>query len=114
NKVPDTVTNLKDAAAGEHYETTEMYPSFAKIASEEGFDEIAKMFEGAGKVEKAHEERYNKLCDNIIDGKVFDREEPVMWQCSNCGHIQFSKSAPEKCPVCDHPKAYFQLMEDNF
>lgn len=114
NKIPDTITNLKDAAAGEHYETTEMYPSFAKIAEEEGFTEIAKQFLGAAGVEKEHEERYRKLTDNIVDGKVFVREEEVLWQCANCGHIQKSKAAPEKCPVCYHPKAYFQLKENNF
>ncbi|MGI6153044.1 MAG: rubrerythrin [Christensenellaceae bacterium] len=114
NKIPDTVTNLKDAAAGEHYETTEMYPSFAKIAKEEGFEEIAREFEGAAAVEKAHEDRYNKLLDNIVTGKVLERDEPVIWQCANCGHLQKTKAAPDKCPVCQHPKAYFQLMEDNF
>jgi rubrerythrin len=112
--VPDTITNLKDAAAGEHYETTEMYPSFAKIAKEEGFDEIAAQFAGAGHVEAAHEERYKKLQNNIETGKVFGRDEEVIWQCANCGHLQKSKAAPGKCPVCKHPQAYFQLMEDNF
>ncbi len=114
NAVPDTITNLKDAAAGEHYETSEMYPSFAKIAKEEGFDEIALELEGAGGVEQAHENRYNKLLDNIESGQVFERDEPVIWQCSNCGHLQKTKKAPEKCPVCQHPQAYFQLMEDNY
>lgn len=114
NKVPDTIANLIDAAAGEHYETTEMYPSFAKIAREEGFDAIAKQFEGAAAVEKAHETRYNKLKQNIDEGKVFERDEPVIWQCSNCGHLQKSKGAPDECPVCFHAKAYFQLMEDNY
>ena len=114
NAIPDTLTNLKDAAAGEHYETTEMYPSFAKIAEEEGFTEIAKQFRGAGAVEKQHEERYRALTDNIVDGKVFERDEPVLWQCINCGHIQLSKGAPEACPVCNHPRAYFQLKEDNY
>ncbi len=114
NAVPDTITNLKDAAAGEHYEHTEMYPSFAEIAKAEGFLEIAREFAGAGEVEKAHEDRYNKLRENIETGKVFERDEPVIWQCSNCGHLQKTKGAPDKCPVCSHPKAYFQLMEDNY
>jgi rubrerythrin len=114
NKMPDTVENLKDAAAGEHYETSEMYPSFAKIAKEEGFEEIANQFAGAGKVEAAHEERYRKLLSNIETGKVFERDEEVIWQCSNCGHLQKTKSAPKECPVCKHAKAYFQLMEDNY
>lgn len=113
-KVPDTVANLKDAAAGEHYETTEMYPSFAQIAKEEGFDEIAEQFAGAGRVESAHEARYKKLLGNIEQGLVFERDEPVMWQCANCGHIQKSKSAPDECPVCKHPKAYFQLIDNNY
>lgn len=114
NKIPDTITNLLDAAAGEHYETTEMYPSFAKIAREEGFDAIADQFEGAGKVESAHEARYNKLRANIESGAVFERSEEVIWQCSNCGHLEKGKGAPDVCPVCLHPKAYFQLMEDNY
>ncbi len=100
NKVPGTMENLKDAAAGEHYETTEMYPSFAEIAKEEGFDEIARQFAGAGHVEKAHEERYNKLLSNIESGKVFEREEETIWQCRNCGHLQKGKAAPAECPVC--------------
>ncbi len=112
--MPDTIANLKDAAAGEHYETTEMYPSFAKIAKEEGFDEIAAQFAGAGHVEAAHEERYKKLQNNIETGKVFARDEEVVWQCANCGHLQKSKVAPGECPVCKHAQAYFQLMEDNF
>jgi rubrerythrin len=114
SEVPDTTANLKDAAAGEHYETTDMYPSFAKIAREEGFDRIAFEFAGAGEVESAHETRYNKLLDNIEGGRVFERPEPVIWQCSNCGHLQKSKGAPDKCPVCQHPRAYFQLMESNY
>ena len=114
NKIPDTVTNLKDAAAGEHYETTEMYPSFAEIAEEEGFTDIAREFRGAGKVESEHEARYKKLLSNIEEGIVFERDTEVLWQCYNCGHIQKSKAAPEKCPVCQHPRAYFQLKEDNY
>ncbi len=114
NMVPDTITNLKDAAAGEHYETTEMYPEFAKIAEEEGFADIAREFRGAGQVESEHEARYKKLAENIEKGIVFERDAEVLWQCFNCGHIQKSKAAPEKCPVCAHPKAYFQLKEDNF
>ncbi len=113
-KVPDTIANLKEAAAGEHYETTEMYPGFAAIAKEEGFEDIAREFAGAGAVEAVHEGRYNKLRENIETGKVFERDEDVIWQCGNCGHLHKGKKAPEKCPVCQHPKAYFQLMEDNF
>ncbi|MEG2360382.1 MAG: rubrerythrin family protein [Christensenella sp.] len=114
NKIPNTITNLKDAAAGEHFETTEMYPSFAKIAEEEGFTEIAREFKGAGAVESEHEARYDKLAANIENNSVFARDTEVLWQCINCGHIQKSKAAPDKCPVCQHPQAYFQLKEDNF
>lgn len=114
NKIPDTIANLKDAAAGEHYETTEMYPGFAKIAKDEGFDEISQQFEGAGKVESAHEARYKKLLSNIEEGKVFERDVEVIWQCSNCGHLQKGKAAPKECPVCKHAQAYFQLMDDNY
>lgn len=114
NKIPDTIANLKDAAAGEHYETTDMYPSFAKIAKEEGFDEIAEAFEGVGKVESAHEARYIQLRENVESKKVFEREDAVVWQCINCGHLQNTKTAPDKCPVCNHAKAYFQLIDNNY
>lgn len=112
--MPDTVANLKDAAAGENYEWTEMYAEFAKTAKEEGFDKIAYLFEAVGKIEKEHEERYNALLKNVETNHVFVKEGEQVWQCSNCGHIHVGKSAPEVCPVCDHPKAYFQLQAKNY
>ncbi|NLD87685.1 MAG: rubrerythrin family protein, partial [Clostridiales bacterium] len=105
-KVPVTVDNLKDAAAGENYEWTKMYAEFAKVAKEEGFDEIAALFEGVAKIEKEHEKRYLKLLANIENGIVFSRDEDVIWHCSNCGHILIGKKAPDVCPVCDHSQAY--------
>ena len=113
-KVPDTLTNLKDAAAGENYEWTDMYAQFAAVAKEEGFDHIAYLFEAVGKIEKEHEERYNNLIDNIENGKVFERDGIVVWKCSNCGHIHIGTKAPEVCPVCAHPKAYFEIKADNY
>jgi len=112
--VPDTITNLKDAADGENYEWTDMYAGFAKTAEEEGFKKIAKLFEMVGAIEKHHEERYRKLLANVEGGLVFSRDQDMIWQCSNCGHIVIGKKAPEVCPVCDHPKAYFQIKADNF
>jgi rubrerythrin len=112
--VPDTVTNLKDAAAGEHYEWTDMYAGFAKTAQEEGFTQIARLFELVGAVEKEHEKRYLKLLENIEKGIVFSRDGDAIWQCSNCGHIIIGKKAPELCPVCKHPKAYFQIKAENY
>ena len=112
--VPETSVNLVDAAAGEHYEWTEMYAGFAKEAREEGFDHIAFLYEGVAKIEKEHEERYQKLLDNIRDGKVFTRDGKQVWQCRNCGHIYIGEKAPEVCPVCAHPKAYFQIREINY
>lgn len=109
NAVPGTIDNLVDAAAGEHYEWTEMYDEFAKVAIEEGFNKIAALFAGVAKIEKEHEERYLQLLENVKSGKVFVRDDIVVWQCSNCGHIHIAKAAPEVCPVCAHPKAYFQL-----
>ena len=113
-KVGPTTENLKDAAAGENYEWTDMYATFAKEAKEEGFDQIADLFEGVAAVEQEHEERYRKLLANIDGGLVFSRDGDMMWQCSNCGHIHFGKEAPEVCPVCAHPKAYFQLKAENY
>ena len=107
--VPDTVTNLKDAAAGERYEWTEMYAEFAKVAREEGFTEIAALFDGVAKIEKEHEERYLALLKNIEDGVVFKKDNVRVWKCRNCGHIHVGESAPEVCPVCAHPQAYFEL-----
>lgn len=112
--IGDTLDNLKDAAAGENYEWTDMYAGFAKTAREEGFDQIANLFEGVAKIEKAHEERYLKLVKNIEEGLVFSRDGDVIWQCANCGHIVIGKKAPEVCPVCAHPQAYFQIKAENF
>ncbi|MCK9479571.1 MAG: rubrerythrin family protein [Firmicutes bacterium] len=106
--VADTATNLEDAANGERYEWTEMYAGFAKDAREEGFNDIAILFESVAKIEKDHEERYKALLGNLQNGKVFKAEEKVAWICLNCGHIHYGVSAVEVCPVCDHPKAYFQ------
>lgn len=107
--VAGTEDNLADAASGENYEWTEMYASFAKTAAEEGFDKIAFLFESIGKIEKDHEARYLQLLANIKENKAFKRETAVVWQCSNCGHVHVGTDAPEACPVCNHPKAYFQL-----
>ena len=112
--MPDTVANLKDAAAGEHFEWTEMYAEFAKEAKEEGFDEIAFLFEEVAKIEKEHEDRYKALLANIEDEKVFKKEEEVIWQCANCGHIHIGKEAPDVCPVCDHPQSYFLIRATNY
>ena len=112
--IPDTATNLKDAAAGENYEWTEMYKEFAEVAREEGFDRIASLFEMVGKIEKEHEARYLALLKNVEEGLVFSRDGDMIWQCSNCGHIVIGKKAPEICPVCAHPKAYFQLLAKNY
>lgn len=108
-KVADTLTNLADAAAGEHYEWTDMYPTFAKEAREEGFDKIAFLFESVAKIEKEHDERYKKLHANIVEGKVFEKREKVVWICLNCGHIVEDIKAIEQCPVCSHPQAYFAM-----
>lgn len=112
--IPTTIENLKDAAAGENYEWTEMYAEFAVVAKEEGFDHIAALFEMVAKIEKDHEERYKKLLSNIEGGLVFSREGDMMWICSNCGHVHFGKEAPELCPVCAHPKAYFMVKPENY
>ena len=112
--VPDTIANLKDAAEGENYEWTDMYKSFAEDAKAEGFDHIAFLFEQVALIEKEHEERYRKLLANVEGGLVFSRDGEMIWQCSNCGHIHVGKQAPEMCPVCAHPKAYFQLKAENY
>ena len=112
--IPGTLENLADAAEGENYEWTEMYDQMAKDAREEGFNEIADLFEQVGKIEKEHEERYRKLIENIEGGLVFSRDEDMIWQCSNCGHIVIGKKAPEGCPVCAHPQAYFQIKAENY
>ena len=113
-KVPDTITNLKDAAAGENYEWTEMYAEFAKTAKEEGFEKLAFLFEEVGKIEKEHEERYRALLANIENDRVFKRDEQKVWICTNCGKIVIAKEAPAKCPVCDHPQGYFELRAMNY
>ena len=112
--VPDTATNLEDAASGENFEWTDMYARMAKEAREEGFLEIAQKFEMVGAIEKHHEERYRKLLKNINDKKVFSKDGDVIWQCANCGHIVIGKQAPEVCPVCDHPQSYFQVEAVNY
>ncbi|MCH5283547.1 MAG: rubrerythrin family protein [Treponema sp.] len=113
-KINSTAENLKDAAAGENYEWTNMYAEFAKTAREEGFVDIAEKFEGVAKIEKEHEERYKKLLDNVTKELVFSKDGEKIWQCRNCGHICIGKEAPETCPVCDHPKAYFQIKPENY
>ena len=112
--IPDTPANLLDAATGENYEWTDMYDRMAKEAKEEGFDHIAFLFESVGKIEKEHEERYRKLLKNVEDEIVFSRDGDKIWQCSNCGHIVVGKQAPEMCPVCAHPKAYFEIKAENY
>jgi rubrerythrin len=112
--VPSTIENLKDAAEGENYEWTDMYAEFAKVAREEGFDEIAESFELVAAIEKTHEERYRKLLENVEGGLVFSREGDMIWECANCGHIHIGKSAPEVCPTCDHPQSYFKLRAENY
>ena len=114
DEIPDTSKNLVDAAAGEHYEWTDMYIGFAKDAKAEGFDHIAFLFEMVAKIEKTHEERYKKLLSNIETGVVFSKDGDAIWQCSNCGHIVIGKSAPQICPVCSHPQSYFQLRAENY
>jgi len=106
--------NLLDAAAGENYEWTEMYKEMAETAREEGFPEIAIQMEGVAKIEALHEARYRKLAENIKEGVVFEKEEEVLWQCSNCGHQVLAKKAPKLCPVCKHPQAYFQVKSENY
>lgn len=112
--IPDTAENLADAAAGENYEWVEMYAGFAKEAEEEGFHEIAKLFAGVAEIEKMHEERYRKLLANVNGGLVFSRDGDMVWECGNCGHIHVGKQAPEICPVCAHPQAYFKLKATNY
>ena len=112
--VPDTMTNLADAADGENYEWTDMYDEFAKVADEEGFTEIAERFRQVGEIERHHEERYRKLIGNIEGGIVFSRDGDRTWICGNCGHIVIGKEAPEICPVCAHPRSYFELVAENY
>lgn len=112
--IGDTMDNLRDAAAGENDEWTDMYPRMAEEARAEGFDDIAALFEGVAAVEKVHEEKYRRLLQNIEDGIVFSRDGDRVWQCRNCGHIHVGKAAPELCPVCNHPQAYFELKKENY
>jgi rubrerythrin len=112
--IPETTKALLDAATGEHEEWTQMYPSFAQIAEEEGFSDIARLFRGVGAIEKTHEERYLKLLSNIDTHLVFERGNSVMWICRNCGHIYSSPTALEKCPICAHPKSYMEILSTNY
>jgi len=109
-----TVDNLKEAAAGEHYETTEMYPGFAEVADKEGFAEIAEVFRNIAVAEKRHEQRYLALAKNIKDGKVFKREKPVRWVCRNCGYVHEGLEPPSVCPACAHPLSYYEIEAANF
>ena len=113
-EIGTTEENLKAAAEGENYEWTDMYAGFAKTAKEEGFDHIAYLFEEVAKIEKEHETRYLKLLENVKEGKVFEAGEVKVWKCRNCGHIVVGTKAPEICPVCSHPKAYFEIKAENY
>ncbi|MGN0015338.1 MAG: rubrerythrin [Candidatus Gastranaerophilaceae bacterium] len=112
--IDETLKNLKSAAEGENYEWTDMYARFAKEAREEGFDTIACLFEKVAEIEKAHEERYKKLYENIVEKKVFEKEDEVVWECANCGHIHRGKKALEICPVCKHPQSFFFVKAENY
>ena len=112
--IGSTQDNLLAAADGENYEWTDMYAQFAREARDEGFEDIAKLFEGVAAIEKEHEERYRKLLANIQSGLVFSRDGDMIWQCANCGHIVVGKQAPEVCPVCNHPQAFFQIEAENY
>ena len=114
NGIGTTAENLLAAAEGENFEWTDMYARFAKEAREEGFEDIAKLFEGVGAIEKEHEERYRALLANVQGGLVFSKDGDMIWQCRNCGHIAVGKQAPEVCPVCAHPQAYFQVKAENY
>ncbi|HUT84130.1 MAG TPA: rubrerythrin family protein [Thermodesulfobacteriota bacterium] len=112
--IGNTLENLKSAAAGEHYENTEMYPSFADVAEKEGFDEIAEVFRSIAVAEKRHEDRYVALAKNITNGVVFKRQKPVRWVCRNCGYVHEGTEAPEECPSCAHPQAHFEMEAVNY
>ena len=109
-----TAENLEEAANGENYEWTDMYENFAKVAEEEGFNDLAEKFRGVAKIEKEHEERYRKLLKNVETKKVFEKSEVKVWECRNCGHIVVGTKAPEICPVCAHPQAYFEVRKENY
>lgn len=113
-EVPGTIANLKDAAAGEKYEWTDMYANMAKDAEEEGFTKIAYLFKSVAAIEKGHEERYEALLNSLCEGKIFERPTKVIWECGNCGHRVESPKAPALCPVCDHPQAYFFELKEEF
>jgi len=113
-KVPTTIINLKDAADGENYEWTDMYADFASVAKEEGFDDIAILFENVAKIEKEHEERYRKLLSNIESELVFNKPVENMWICRNCGHVHYGFEAPSVCPTCNHPQSYFEIKKENY
>ena len=114
NGIGSTAENLLHAAEGENYEWTDMYAEFAKVAEEEGFTDLAEKFRMVGEIEKAHEERYRALLNNIEMQKVFEKSEETMWECRNCGHIVIGKKAPDVCPVCAHPKSYFEVRKENY
>ena len=114
DEIPHTLDNLKSAASEEQYEGESQYPGWAKVAKEEGFDEIARQMEGVGAIELFHMQRFEKLIDNINNNEVFERPEPVLWQCMKCGHLQKTKAAPEKCPVCGNPQADFEIACENY
>ena len=113
-KVPSTAESLKDAAAGEWFEFSEMYKQFSLDAEQEGYAEIAALFKMVGNIEKEHNERFIKLFENIENGQVFERKEIKIWKCLNCGHIHVGESAPKSCPVCAHPQSYFEVKVDNY
>ena len=113
-KIADTAANLQESASGEHHEWTEMYPSFAKKAREEGLEGIAKVFEAIAVAEQQHEKRYLALGDNLAKNRVFKRETKVTWQCRNCGYVHTANEAPDVCPACAHPRAYFELFGENY
>jgi rubrerythrin len=113
-EIPEIKADLDDAAAGENYEWTDMYARMAKDAKEEGFTELAFKFEKVAAIEKVHEERYRKLLDNIEKGKVFEKDDEVMWKCAKCGHLHFGKSAPKICPVCNHEQSFFEVRAENY
>jgi len=112
--IGSTLENLKASAAGENHEHLHMYPDFAKTAREEGLEDIAKIFEAIAVAEKQHEKRYLALASKIETGRVFKKDKEVMWRCRNCGYVHYGKEAPEKCPACDHPQAYFELLGENY
>lgn len=113
-KIPDTTSNLIDSANNENYEWTDMYNDFSKVAKDEGFEDIAKLFDGVAKIEKSHEERYLKLVGNIKGNIVFTKDEETIWVCRNCGHIHYGKTTPDICPVCSHPQSFFEVKATNY